>query len=48
MGFMGHNQKKQYVHYGNFKRKRESVFKSIMTENFPSLGRERTVQICKA
>ena len=53
MGLTGHNEKKQYLHYGNFRRKREreeteSIFKAIMAEDFPKLGREMDIQSHKA
>ena len=44
MELIGHSQKKQYLHYGNSRRKIESVFKAIMADNFPNLGREMDIQ----
>lgn len=50
---MGHNKKKQYSHYGNFKRRREkkkteNIFKPIMAENFLNLGSKMDIQIHEA
>lgn len=45
MELIGHSQKKQY---GNSRRKTESVFKAIMADNFPNLGREMDIQICES
>ena len=45
---MGCHQKKQYLHYDNFRRKRKRTgitFKVAMVENFPILGREMDIQI---
>lgn len=48
MELMGYKYKKPYSHYGNSIRKRErekeSVFKAIMAENFPNIGREIDIQ----
>lgn len=42
-------KEKMCIHYGNFRRKRErdtdSVFKVIMADNFPKLGREMDIQV---
>lgn len=42
---MQYNEKKQYSHYGNFRRRKkekgtEDIFKAIIAENFLNLGRE--------
>ena len=49
---MGHHQVDQYTHYKGSRSKRdkgkESLFKEIMAENYPSLGKETDIQIQKS
>lgn len=44
---IGHKEKKQYLHYGNYRRI-ESILKAIMTENLPNLDIEMVIQIHEA
>ena len=53
MGFVGQRQEDQYMHDRGSRRRRErsraeSIFKEIMAENIPNLGKETDVQIQEA
>lgn len=51
MRIMKYQQAKQYSHYGGTRRSRqgekgaESIFKKIMVENYPNLGRDMDIQV---
>lgn len=52
-GLMGNHEKKYCMHYGNPKGEEnekgtENMFKAIMAENFPNLGKEIDIQIHEA
>lgn len=53
-GLIQHNRNIQYSHYGNYRRIRqkkkrtESIFKAIITENFLNLEKETDIQIREA
>lgn len=51
MEIMGHNEKKQYLHYWNSRRsgkRTETICKALMAENFLNLEREMDIHIPEA